>query len=106
VLFQPHRYTRTRDLMEQFAGAFRDADRVEVLDIYAANEEPISGISGETLAAAICGPKVEYAQTMALGINRLAAEAQEGDVVLTLGAGNVSGAGLLLLEALAETVPA
>ena len=53
VLFQPHRYTRTRDLMEEFAGAFGDADAVQVLDIYAASEQPIEGVTGETLAAAI-----------------------------------------------------
>jgi UDP-N-acetylmuramate--alanine ligase len=53
VLFQPHRYTRTRDLMEDFADAFGDADAVQVLDIYAASEQQIEGISGETLAAAI-----------------------------------------------------
>ena len=46
VLFQPHRYTRTRDLMEEFAGAFADADAVEVMDIYAASEEPIAGVTG------------------------------------------------------------
>jgi UDP-N-acetylmuramate--alanine ligase len=55
VLFQPHRYTRTRDLMEDFAGAFGDADAVQVLDIYAASEQPIEGITGETLAAGVCG---------------------------------------------------
>ncbi len=50
VVFQPHRYTRTRDLMAEFAGAFGDADSVEVLDIYAASEEPILGVTGERLA--------------------------------------------------------
>ena len=50
VVFQPHRYTRTRDLIEDFATAFGDADSLFVLDIYAASEKPIEGISGETLA--------------------------------------------------------
>ena len=53
VLFQPHRYTRTRDLMAEFAAAFGDADAVQVLDIYAASEQPIEGVSGESLAAAM-----------------------------------------------------
>ena len=53
VLFQPHRYSRTRDLMPEFAGAFGRADRVEVVDIYAASEEPIAGVTAETLVAAI-----------------------------------------------------
>jgi UDP-N-acetylmuramate--alanine ligase len=53
VLFQPHRFTRTRDLMADFAASFGDADAVQVLDIYAASEQPIEGVSGESLAAAI-----------------------------------------------------
>ena len=53
VIFQPHRYTRTRDLMEEFTGAFSDADSLFVLDIYAASEAPIEGINGEALAQKI-----------------------------------------------------
>ncbi len=52
VIFQPHRYTRTRDLMEEFTTAFADADSLFVLDIYAASEKPIEGVTGETLARA------------------------------------------------------
>ncbi len=103
VLFQPHRYTRTRDLMEDFAGAFGDADAVQVLDIYAASEQPIQGITGETLAAAIQaknGGRVVYAASMADAVERLAADARPGEMILTLGAGSVSQAGPLLLEAL------
>jgi len=103
VLFQPHRYTRTRDLMGEFAKAFGDADVVEVLDVYAASEEPIEGVNGESLAGAIRykrGGGVEYAASLAEGVARLAAEARPGDMVLTLGAGSVSQAGPLLLEAL------
>ena len=103
VLFQPHRYTRTRDLMEDFAGAFGDADAVQVLDIYAASEQPIEGINGEVLAAAIReknGGRVMYAASMGEAVERLAAEARPGEMILTLGAGSVSQAGPLLLEAL------
>ncbi len=53
VIFQPHRYTRTRDLMEEFAHAFDDADSVQMLDIYAASEEPIPGVTAQALVAAI-----------------------------------------------------
>jgi UDP-N-acetylmuramate--alanine ligase len=105
VLFQPHRYTRTRDLMEDFAGAFGDADAVQVLDIYAASEQPIEGITGETLAAAIQaknGGRVVYAASMAEAVERLAEDARPGEMILTLGAGSVSQAGPLLLEALKE----
>jgi UDP-N-acetylmuramate--alanine ligase len=103
VLFQPHRYTRTRDLMDDFAAAFGDADGLQVLDIYAASEEPIPGITGESLAAAVRaqhGGRVMYAASMAEAVERLAADARPGDMVLTLGAGSVSQAGPLLLAAL------
>jgi UDP-N-acetylmuramate--alanine ligase len=102
VLFQPHRYTRTRDLMAEFATAFVDADAVQVLDIYAASEQPIEGVSGESLAAVMRknGGRVEYAASMKEAVERLAADAHPGDMVLTMGAGNVVQAGGMLLEAL------
>lgn len=100
VLFQPHRYTRTRDLMTEFAGAFGDADRVEVLDIYAASEEPIAGVTAEALVKEIGRAGVAYAGSVAAAVEALAREARAGDVILTLGAGSVSQAGPLLLEAL------
>jgi UDP-N-acetylmuramate--alanine ligase len=104
VLFQPHRFTRTRDLMTEFAGAFKDADTVQVLDIYAASEQPIEGVDAQALVMAIRargGDRVEYAASVADGVEALARAAKEGDVILTLGAGSVSQAGATLLEALA-----
>jgi UDP-N-acetylmuramate--alanine ligase len=103
VLFQPHRYTRTRDLLGDFAGAFGDADGVQVLDIYAASEQPIEGVTGEALAGAIRaqhGGRVMYAASMVEAVERLAADARPGEMVLTLGAGSVSQAGGMLLAAL------
>jgi UDP-N-acetylmuramate--alanine ligase len=103
VLFQPHRFTRTRDLMGEFAGAFDDADAVEVLDVYAASEEPIDGVNGESLAGAIRykkGGGVGYVASMADAVAKLASVARPGDMILTLGAGSVSQAGPMLLEAL------
>jgi UDP-N-acetylmuramate--alanine ligase len=103
VLFQPHRYTRTRDLMEEFAGAFGDADAVQVVDIYAASEQPIEGVSGESLATAIRGVgggRVEYAGSMEEAVARLVKDARAGEMILTLGAGSVSAAGGMLLEGL------
>jgi len=104
VLFQPHRYTRTRDLQPEFARAFADADTVQVLDIYAASEEPIPGVDAQGLVEAIRRTgtvgSVEYAESMAAGVAALAKVAREGDVVLTLGAGSVSQASGMLLEAL------
>ncbi|MBB5328633.1 UDP-N-acetylmuramate--L-alanine ligase [Tunturiibacter gelidoferens] len=104
VLFQPHRFTRTRDLMTEFAGAFKDADSVEVLDIYAASEQPIEGIDAQALVKAIRdkgGERVEYAASVADGVAALVRTAKEGDLILTLGAGSVSQAGATVLEALA-----
>jgi UDP-N-acetylmuramate--alanine ligase len=105
VLFQPHRYTRTRDLAPEFARAFGDADTVEVLDIYAASEEAIAGVDAAMLVEAIRRTEtvrgaVSYAESMKAGVDRLARAAGEGDVVLTLGAGSVSQASGMLLEAL------
>jgi UDP-N-acetylmuramate--alanine ligase len=104
VLFQPHRYTRTRDLLEDFTTAFGDADSLQVLDIYAASEPPIPGISGEALAEKIrttSGRIVGYAGSLEEGVDRLAKDARSGDLILTLGAGNVSQASGMLLDRLA-----
>jgi len=100
VLFQPHRFTRTRDLMTEFAGAFGDADTVQVLDIYAASEEPIPGVDGQALVKAIGRHEMAYAGSMGEGVARLVKEAKDGDVIVTLGAGSVSLAGGMLLEGL------
>ncbi len=107
VLFQPHRYSRTRDLQPRFAQAFADADSVQVLDIYAASEQPIAGVDAPSLVEAIrrtgtVGGGVEYAESMAAGVEALARKAREGDVILTLGAGSVSQAGAMLLGRLAD----
>ena len=103
VIFQPHRYTRTRDLMDEFRTAFKDADSLTVLDIYAASEQPIEGISGETLAANISTKGVQsagYADSFADAIYSISAMAKDGDMVLTLGAGSVSQLVPMILEKL------
>jgi UDP-N-acetylmuramate--alanine ligase len=102
VIFQPHRYTRTRDLMEEFAGAFDDADSVEMLDIYAASEEPIAGIDAEALTRKIHRPQVHYAGEMAEAVAAVTGRAQDGDLIMTLGAGSVSQVGPQVLEALGK----
>jgi UDP-N-acetylmuramate--alanine ligase len=102
VIFQPHRYTRTRDLMEEFAGAFDDADSVEMLDIYAASEEPIAGIDAEALTRRIHRPQVHYAGEMAEAVAAVTGRAQDGDLIMTLGAGSVSQVGPQVLEALGK----
>ncbi len=100
VIFQPHRYTRTRDLMAEFATSFDDAATVEVLDIYAASEEPIAGVTSEALVKAIGREGVEYAASPEEAVARVVARAEEGDVILTLGAGSVSGIAPMVLEKL------
>jgi UDP-N-acetylmuramate--alanine ligase len=100
VVFQPHRYTRTRDLLEEFGTAFADADGVVVLPIYAASEEPIPGITAEVLAGRIQGPMVDSAADFPSAVALVASQAQEGDLILTLGAGSVSQLGPQILAAL------
>ncbi len=108
VLFQPHRYTRTRDLIDDFAKALGQADTVELVPIYAASEQPIPGITSETLAAAMAehGTPVHVSASLQEAAERVAAQAGEGDLLLTLGAGTVSQAAALLLAQLQRPVPA
>jgi UDP-N-acetylmuramate--alanine ligase len=100
VVFQPHRYSRTRDLLERFRGAFADADTVIVLPIYAASEEPIPGVTGELLAAKIEGPQVQFAPDFSAAVAAVAAQAKNGDLILTLGAGSVNQLAPQILAAL------
>jgi UDP-N-acetylmuramate--alanine ligase len=104
MIFQPHRYTRTRDLMGEFAASFGDASTVEVLDIYPASEEPIEGVTAEALVKAMeaggASELVEYATSTEEAVERVARRAEEGDVILTQGAGSVSGIAPRVLEKL------
>ncbi len=105
VLFQPHRYSRTFHLMDDFAGAFHQADTLFVTDIYAASESPIEGVTAEALVERIrqFGHRaVEYVGTVDCGVDALFSVAAEGDMVLTLGAGNVWQAGETLLARLSQ----
>jgi UDP-N-acetylmuramate--alanine ligase len=91
--------------MDEFSTAFDDADSVEMLDIYAASEEPIPGIDAETLAARVNAgksqrPPVHYARSAADAVAAVAERAQDGDLIMTLGAGSVSQLGPQVLEAL------
>jgi UDP-N-acetylmuramate--alanine ligase len=108
VIFQPHRFSRTRDLMDEFATAFADADTLCLLDIYPASEKPIEGITAEALAGRIAGAEkrnVAYARSFADAVATVGALAQPGDMVLTLGAGSVSQMGAMLLEKLGTERP-
>ena len=98
--------------MDEFAAAFTDADSLFVLDIYAASEQPIAGITGEALATRIAeqgNRLVIYAASFADAVNAAVAVARPGDMILTLGAGSVSQLGPQVLEALQkaqqQTIP-
>jgi len=103
VVFQPHRYTRTQLLIDEFATAFVGADTVSILDIYPASEQPILGVTGEWLARRITessGRKADYISSFADAATVIAHEAKGGEMVLTLGAGNVAQLGQQILEEL------
>jgi len=106
VIFQPHRFTRTRDLMSEFATAFANADDLFLLDIYPASEKPIEGITTQALTSRIMKSgqqNVQYVSGFADAAERASAAAQPGDLILTLGAGNISQLGPLILDKLEKT---
>jgi UDP-N-acetylmuramate--alanine ligase len=101
TVFQPHRYSRTRFLMQEFGRAFFDADVLYVTDIYAASEEPIPGVDSQTLVRTIR----EYGHKQAFHISdkekltdEVASTIEKGDLVLTLGAGDVSALNDVLVD--------
>ncbi|HMK49006.1 MAG TPA: UDP-N-acetylmuramate--L-alanine ligase [Thermodesulfovibrionales bacterium] len=105
VLFQPHRYSRTRDLIEEFSGSFDDADMLLLLDIYAAGERPIEGVSSDGLYEKIIRSGYKNAVLVKNKdevAGRALSEVREGDVVLTLGAGDVWKTGEEFLKKLKE----
>jgi UDP-N-acetylmuramate--alanine ligase len=103
VLFQPHRYTRTLDLMDDFASAFNNADVLLVTDIYAASENPIDGVTAEVLTGRITSyghKNAEYVGAVENAADVLRLTVREGDLVITLGAGSVHRSGDRLLALL------
>lgn len=106
VLFQPHRYSRTASLAQQFGSAFTAADAVTLMDVYPAGEAPIPGISGKTVVNSI----LEHEPTSQVGwmphrpqvAPYLTHKLVEGDLLITMGAGDVTSMGPLMLEALKE----
>ncbi len=101
IAFQPHTYSRTRDLLHEFAAALRLADRAYVLDVYAAREQPDPGASGERLAS-LAGTGTVFAGSVEGAAARIKADAAPGVLVLTVGAGDVTLLGPRLLEHLRD----
>jgi UDP-N-acetylmuramate--alanine ligase len=96
AVFQPHRFTRVRDLQNAFVEAFGDADRILVTEIYAAGEEPIPGVAGEALYHKMrdrWGEKVDYEPRRECWMTRLLSLLKPGDLLLTLGAGDITRLG-------------
>lgn len=102
VVFQPHTYSRTRAFLPEFASAFEDADAVYLLDIYAARENDRLGLSDDDLAREMkrFHPRVEHVGTMDRALEQMLCHAESGDILLTMGAGDVFTLGPRLLEAL------
>ena len=103
VVFQPHRYTRTQHLLEEFFTAFNQADKLVLLDIYAAGEKPIPGVSGQALYEGIKqhGHKdVTFIPDREKVVEHMASVLKKGDLLITLGAGDVWKLGEQVLERL------
>jgi len=103
VLFQPHRYSRTKDLMDEFASSFNDADFLILLDVYSAGERPIEGVSSATLLERIkkrCCNNTLYLKDKEEAIRHIISHMSKGDMLLTLGAGDVWKIGDEILQRL------
>jgi UDP-N-acetylmuramate--alanine ligase len=102
VLFQPHLYSRTRHLAQELGAALSTADGACVTEIYRAREEPVDGVGGKLVLDALRpGVRAGWTPSVEDGARLVAAWARPGDLVLTVGAGDVERAGPLVLQALA-----
>jgi len=102
VLFQPHRYSRTKELYKEFLSCFEGADRLYISDIYPAGEEPVSGISSRALVEQIKNVPAEYVATLKDSLSEMGIAYDSGDVLLTLGAGSI---GNVVREVVAGSKP-
>ena len=104
ALFQPHRYTRTAALADEFGASFSAADRIVITDVYGAGEDPVPGVTGKLIADAVCerlpGRSVAYIPHRSELVSYLSKSCRSGDALLTLGAGDVNSIGEELLTRL------
>ena len=102
AVFQPHRYSRTQALHEDFGASFSDADRIVITDVYGAGEQPVPGVTGKLISDAVCaqlpGRAVAYLPHHGELVAYLRASSRPGDALLTLGAGDISALGEELLR--------
>jgi UDP-N-acetylmuramate--L-alanine ligase/UDP-N-acetylenolpyruvoylglucosamine reductase len=108
VAFQPHRYTRTKALRDEFATAFTGADKLFLTEVYAASETPIPGVGGETVRNAVVAAgqaNVVYEPDLAKLTDALALEARRGDLILVMGAGDIYKVAAAVAERFAKLTP-
>jgi UDP-N-acetylmuramate--alanine ligase len=102
AVFQPHRFSRTQALHEDFGNSFNDADRIVITDVYGAGEQPVPGVTGKLISDAVCahlpGRAVAYLPHHGELVAYLRASSRPGDALLTLGAGDISALGEELLR--------
>ncbi len=102
AVFQPHLYSRTRIFAAEFGAALDLADQIVVLDVYAAREDPEPGVTGALIADAVPGGRAHFVPERAQVAPLIAQMARPGDLVLTMGAGDVTALGPQLVEALGK----
>jgi UDP-N-acetylmuramate--alanine ligase len=100
VIFQPHRYSRTKAFMKEFAQSLSIADHAWLLEVYAASEQPISGVSSANIVKLMSSGTFE--PNFIAVTEAVAQEAKPGDVIITLGAGDVSSLGPIILDELSK----
>lgn len=106
ALFQPHLYSRTRIFAEEFATVLSLADEVVVMEVYAAREDPETGVTGELITSKVSHDRVRYVPDRGEAVRQVAGLARPGDIVLTMGAGDVTELGPLIVEELARVADA
>lgn len=100
VIFQPHRYSRTKAFYQEFAQALNLADQIYLLEVYGASEEPLPGVSSLMIAQQMDPSKLTYEPSMVEVVERVTAQAKSGDLIVTLGAGDVSSLAPVIVRSL------
>jgi UDP-N-acetylmuramate--alanine ligase len=102
AIFQPHRYSRTKAFSQEFAESLSLADHTFLLEVYPASEKPETGVTSALIAGKMAKEKVTYEPSMPTVVESVAQFAKPGDVIITLGAGDVNSLGKLILSAIEE----
>ena len=102
VIFQPHRYSRTQAFASEFAKALDLADEIYLLEVYAASEDPIPGVSSLLISSQMSSEKVHYEPSMVAVVEAVTEGAKENDLIMTMGAGDVSSLAPVIVKSLAQ----